>query len=393
MSYSNGLLHSSSSRKTPQRGLPCVGFKLSDDGNYDIDGKRLTNVADSTDDNDAVNLKVLKEHTQFHQNNYHLQPTFKIYKEFGDNTQLTAGSPPSWKAGVDDGIKFQIRYFGSQYNKNIKFLFYSRVIKGTQSTGFNHNIFNVSDVDDNHEILYFENFNLNSNLISGLGDPADDSDAVSKKYVHTENAMQNIAIADKASKSYVDGEIAKVNIDTTPLLPRDGSRSMFGYLDMGRNHILSLENLTDYKADDPYDYRVRDLRSAVNKEYLNERFLKKDKNGNYFDLRQNIVGNCESYYDGLFSDNDFVSKAFVDNEIAKLPKPNTAVLKLDESEAMTGNLNMGGFAIKNIKPFVEDDSSQAAFDAQKNHVINFGYFHTERGELKRFLKIAWRMML
>ena len=46
---------------------------------------------------------------------------------------------------------------------------------------------------------------------------------------------------------------------------------------------------------------------------------------------------------------------------------------------------MGGFAIKNIKPFVEDDSSQSSSDAQKNDVINFGYFHTERGELKRLI--------
>ena len=50
-----------------------------------------------------------------------------------------------------------------------------------------------------------------------------------------------------------------------------------------------------------------------------------------------------------------------------------------------GNLNMGGFAITNIKPFVEDDSTQAASNAQKNEVINFGYFHTERGELKRLI--------
>ena len=141
MSHSNGLLPSSSSSTTsPQRGLPGVGFKLTDDGNYDIDGKRLTNVsqpvvnrdtatkayvdgnkldvilrdgsqnmtgnldmnnnkitslADSIDDNDAVNLKVLKEHTQVSQNNYHLQPSFKFYKEFGDKSQLTVGSPPN----------------------------------------------------------------------------------------------------------------------------------------------------------------------------------------------------------------------------------------------------------------------------------------------------------
>lgn len=169
------------------------------------------------------------------------------------------------------------------------------------------------------------------------------------------------------------------------------------------------------------------MQNAVNKEYLNEKFLKRDKNDNYFDLRQKIVRNCEPYYDGLFSDNDLVSKAFVQTEIAKLPKPDTDVLKLDGSKAMAGNLDMGdhpivgihssavdnaaltvggakatyfpllgdrsmqgnldmcGFAIKNIKPFVEDDSSQAVSDALKNEVINFGYFHTERRELKRLI--------
>ena len=83
----------------------------------------------------------------------------------------------------------------------------------------------------------------------------------------------------------------------------------------------------------------------------------------------------------------------------------TDVLKLDGTKAMTGNLDMGGNAIKNIKPFVEDDSSQAASDAQKNQVINFGYFHTERGELKRLInevsydalnrkiQIQWKMIL
>ena len=64
-----------------QAGRDGIGFKLTDDGNYDIDGKRLANVADSIDDSDAVNLKVLKEHSQVSQNNYHLQPSFKIYKD------------------------------------------------------------------------------------------------------------------------------------------------------------------------------------------------------------------------------------------------------------------------------------------------------------------------
>ena len=49
----------------------------------------------------------------------------------------------------------------------------------------------------------------------------------------------------------------------------------FEDINMNSNHILSLENLVDYKDDDPYDYRVRDLKSAVNKNTLMKNFLKK----------------------------------------------------------------------------------------------------------------------
>ena len=305
----------------------------------------------------------------------------------------------------------------------------SRCVEGKVNLGFSIDIFNVAH--NNSGTFYFEDINMNNRKIKNLGDPTDDGDGTNKKYVDTENAKQDIAIADKANKSYVDAEIANVNFDATPLLPRDGSRSMFGNLDMDDNHILNIENLTDYEIYNPLDlnYRIEDLKSVVNKEYLNGNFLKKvDENGKeYYDLKQNIIKSCEPHFEGLFDDNSLVSKAFVDSEISKLPKPATDVLKLDGSKAMTGNLdmgdhaivgirssavnnsaltvggakatyfpllgnrsmqgnlNMGGFSIINIKPFVEDDSSQAASDAQKNHVINFGYFHTERGELKRLI--------
>ena len=72
---------------------------------------------------------------------------------------------------------------------------------------------------------------MNSNKINILGDPQNDFDAANKKYVvnaitsyvdsaiadkasksyvESENSKQDIAIADKASKSYVDSEIAKL---------------------------------------------------------------------------------------------------------------------------------------------------------------------------------------
>ena len=68
----------------------------------------------------------------------------------------------------------------------------------------------------------------------------------------------------------------------------------------------------------------------------------------------------------------------------------SAYLDLVGARAMRGNLDMGGFAINNLKPFVEDDTSQETRDAQKNDAINFGYFEGERAYLKEKLKKVLR---
>ena len=48
MSYSNRLLPSSTSTNQPQRAPPGVGFKLTVNGNYDLENKKLVNVEDPT---------------------------------------------------------------------------------------------------------------------------------------------------------------------------------------------------------------------------------------------------------------------------------------------------------------------------------------------------------
>ena len=225
---------------------------------------------------------------------------------------------------------------------------------------------------------------------------------------------------------YVISDMTYISYSDNRYLKLDGSNPMKGNLDAGGKNILRVENLTDYKDTDPYDYRVKDVKSVVNKEYLNENFMKKvDKGGKeYYDTKGRKITSSEPYNE-FDKPNDLVSKAFVQTEIAKLPKPATDLLKLDGSKAMIGNLdmgdhtitgirssaadnaaltvggakatylpllgdrsmqgnlNMGGHAIINIKPFVEDDSSQAASDAQRNEVINFGYFKDERADITR----------
>ena len=475
-----------------------TGFELTDKGNYDIDGKRLTDVSQPVAGTDAATKAYVDEKTSHNKVNiYHLRNTFEFYNSSGTKLALSTdnitGLLSDYKHGYykirkdsdestyskvsieiknnlpnstysalfylygysnnnimtgDDlgpilfgarGINYHVLWYTDDddslqtknhtkgliwftadgdgsieielrfFDKSIThFVVLSRCIEGKVNLGFSIDIFNVAH--NSSGTFYFEDIDMNNRKINNLGDPTDGGDAANKKYVDTTNSMQNIAIADKANKSYVDGEIAKVHIDTTPLLPRNGSRSMFGDLDMDGNHILSVENLVDYKDDDPYDYKVMDVKSAVNKGFLNENFIKKiNKDGiDYFDLKQLVIKNSAPHDDGSYDDNTLVSKAFVDAEIAKLPKPDTDVLKLDGSKAMTenlnmgdhaiigirsssannaaltvggakslyvslngmrtmqGNLNMGGFAIINIKPFVEDDSSQAASDAQRN---------------------------
>jgi len=57
MGYSNGQVQSQSDSGRGEKGdpgLPGIGFNLTDDGNFDLDRKRLTDVANPVDNEDAA---------------------------------------------------------------------------------------------------------------------------------------------------------------------------------------------------------------------------------------------------------------------------------------------------------------------------------------------------
>ena len=129
---------------------------------------------------------------------------------------------------------------------------------------------------------------------------------------------------------------------------------MTGNLKMDKKVIEDLETPNDVPITDLVNYR-KDAYRAANKEYLRQNFLKKDEDGgDYYNLKQKVICNAEPYRDGLFNDNDLVSKAFVDAEIAKLPKN---VLKLDGSLPMKGNLQMGNNTITGIRSSSQDNAA------------------------------------
>ena len=316
--------------------------------------------------------------------------------------------------GSAGSIELGFRFFDKSITH---FVILSQCVEGKVNLGFSSNIFNVSSTVGD-VTLYFEDINMNSRKIKNLGGPTGDGDAINKKYLEDvaltldgSNVMTGdlrmgqkriVGLANPTgdgqatNKKYVDGEIAKVHIDTTPLLPRDGSRSMFGDLDIGGNNILKVENLTDYKNTDPYSYRVKDAKSVVNKEYINEKLIKKvNKDGkDYYDLKQLVIKNSAPHDDGSYDNNTLVSKAFVNAEIAKLPQIDTTLfLPRDGSLPMTGNFETGGYYIDGLPELVEVDQSDASIAKIKGRAIDFGYFHKQRGALKRLIELEASKLL
>ena len=573
MSYSNGLLPSTTlSTNEPQRGLPRIGFKLTDDGNFDLDNKQMKNLSGGTDKSDAVNYGQLLEHTENHQNNYHLQPSFTFYRNFGNEGKVPQSNTIkidsnhnhhglNWivKEGSDSGfggqawvslkmtnnlaagvytvvfetfaaiyniftgsvtqlnnetlfqqvygdanykiitfshdyqtthskafiqftsngqageITFQIRYYGSSYNNsNLNFLFYSRVVAGRIGYAFNRKIFDIDDVQLNNQILYFEDVNLNGNKIKGLAEPSEDSHAANMKYVNNQIQTQVNSLFSKNSHSYnlqpnftfvsphpgsvfntgrggtllhnhgiwnrvtpvvISGQYFVLNFyaQHNNLKPGNYTALFELYSLYNNSKINNVSTMTfdntaansNYKfiqlksrsVDNNYKKIIMQFEVIRNPGVLNGK-LKWRRFPSYLISKVRFVffhRIIEGLYDldfdhGVFDADpqqlffidslslnnkrltdvadptdpkDSANKTYVDDEIAKLPHSDTGTLKLDGSHAMTGTLNLGGQRVVNIKGFVEDDSSQAASDAQKYDVVNWGKIHEIRGDLKR----------
>lgn len=93
---------------------------------------------------------------------------------------------------------------------------------------------------------------------------------------------------------------------------------------------------------------------------MNDKFLKKDEDGNYFDLR--LLEKQNGKQDITIADKPNISDVFI--------------------KYNSGNLDMMGKEIINLKPFIEDDNKK-----QVGQVIDFSYFHDQR-QLKRCFPIS-----
>ena len=259
----------------------------------------------------------------------------------------------------DVNIRLQFRYYGSS-NSNFKFLFFSRCVKGIQRTRFDHRLFNVKSTDFSGTILNFEPINMNNEKIINIGNPTDPKDATTKEYVDDQDAKQDIAINDLSSRKADRSEVLLLN----------GSQNMTGNLSMNGNRIFSLPIPTGPQQPVTKTYLESQIASIPQTDL--SLYLKVDGS-------RAMTGSLQMGDNAITG----IRSSSADDAALTVGGAKSTYLPLDGSRRMTGNLSMGGNAIRNIKHFVEDDSSIAAQVVQFGDVINFGYFHGQRGDLKR----------
>ena len=355
-----------------------------------MDNQKITNVANATDNDDAVNFSQLKSHTDSHLNNYHLQPSFTFYRNFGNQGKLPRST--------------RINLFPNHHHHGLNW-----VKKEGSDSGFNGQAWVSLKMANN---LPFGIYTVVFELFSGI--------------------------------SGISGSVTQLNNET--LLQQvhgDANYKIITFShDYQTTHSKAYIQFNSNGQAGEITFQIRYYGSSYNNPSLNFLFFSRvisGKIGTYFDhalldvddvqLKNQIlyfedVNLNENKIKGLAApseDKDGANKNYVDDQIKAIPAVDTSdLLKLDGTRAMTGNLqmgdhtitgirsssadnaaltvgaskslylpisgirgmqgnlNMGGQSIVNLRPFVEIDSAQPT---QDNQVINFGYFR--KAALKR----------
>ena len=380
MSYSNGKLPEDtfSHEKIIEivKGLPGVGFKLTDDGDYDIQNKKLRNVASPETNNDVTTKSYVDNKALL------VDGSNKMLGALDMNSRRIENVAPGRHNTADALTHLQLEAFYFDLNTNdgkieaqnpidMKHEKISNLAEGTDNsdaitkhqleTGLapkadktelsnylkkdgsialtnnldlgDNKIVNVKEATSGTDAVNFTQLNnelykylhesggdmtgdirMNNNRIYGIGNVENDTSAVNRKYVNDELGK-------------------KPNTDTVVL--RNGSQTMTGNLDMNNKRIINVAN-PNSETD------------VVNKRYFETHmnnidlsdYLKRDgtvsMTGN-LDMSLNKIINCGQPTGAR----DVTNKAYVDSEVGK-------TLKLDGSGVMTSVLDMNNQRIINL---------------------------------------------
>ena len=289
MSYSNGKLpeETMSHEKIVEivKGLPGVGFKLTDDGDYDMQNKKLRNVGSPQTNNDATTKSYVDTE---------VNKTLKL-----DGSNAMTGALNMDNRRVENLAPARHGYSDAVSSLHLNTFFF---------------VLNTND----GKIEAQNPIDMKNEKISNLAEGTDNSDAITKYQLET-------GLAPKADKT-----------ELSNYLKRDGTVSVTGNFDFGDNKITKVGNGS--QSTDVVNKGYIDTALAV-KPNVNQVVLRDGSQDMTGDLDMNnkkIVNLADP-----IGANDVTNKAYVDSEVGK-------TLKLDGSGVMTSVLDMNNQRIINL---------------------------------------------
>ena len=310
------------------QGAPGVGFSLTADGNYDMTGKKLTNVGAPSANTDAATKKYVDDNS--------------------------SGTPTTTRLTVDSDIDMKNRYRITNLNppldlKDPATKYYvdntfldrdgSYAMKGNLNMG-NNRIFNLPAPNGGNQPTPLAFTDLKYVARDGSSTMTNNLNMDNKKIINLRPPTSN---TDAATKKYVDDS----KVDDSVFLKLDGTRKMTGVLDMDLNRI---DNLGDPTG--PLD--------AVSLFYADTKYLNVDGS---FPMKSNINMSNNKIINLATptSNTDAATKKYVDDNAGS---PDLSdYLEKDGTVAMTGNLNLNNNKIINLSKPIQDNEA-----ATKNYV-------------------------
>ena len=415
MSYSNGKLpeETISHGKIIEivKGLPGVGFKLTDDGDYDIQNKKLRNVA-SPQTNDDVTTKSYVDNEVnktlkldgsnkmsgvLDMDNRRIENVAPARHGFSDTVSSLHLNTYYMDFNVDDD-KLEMQNpidMMDQRIENVKdarlnqkdAMSYKFFTDNFVKPGYHGDIdcqgrrfYNVGNVTNEDQLT--TTLEANTRFMRKDGHTIN---MLNKRVINVANLTSN---TDAVNKQYL------VNHGGI-YLKKDGSVALSGNLDLGNNEIVNVKeatsgshavNLTqfnselfkhlpktggdmtgDIRMDNNSIYEIKNVdndTSAVNRKYVNDELDKKlDKNKD-FSMGNNKITSLRNPDDS----NELVNKSYVDQKVSQAggSVDLTPYLKRDGTVSVTGKFDFGDNIITKI-----------GNGTQSTDVVNKGYIDTE----------------
>ena len=245
MSYSNGKLPEDtiSHGKIIEivKGLPGVGFKLTDDGDYDIQNKKLRNVASPETNNDVTTKSYVDNKALLVDGSNKMSGALNM-----DNRRVENVAPA--RHGFSDAVSsLHLHTFFFDLNTND-----GKIEAQNPIDMKNEKISNLAEGTDNSDAI------TKHQLETGLAPKADKTElsnylkrdgtvSVTGNFDFGDNMITKVGngsqSTDVVNKGYIDTALfSKPNVNQVVL--RDGSQDMTGNLDMSQKKIVNLADPT-----------------------------------------------------------------------------------------------------------------------------------------------------